>query len=114
MDPTRQMILARRAEIAKLRKALDDEDKELEAAERVIKRLATATKHGKGNGISAPASMSQKDLTIAALRETEAIWLKNTRELHDEIKRIFNRDVKLTNLRPMVSGLISEKVIARS
>src|SRR5262249_3688589 len=100
------LIRARRAEIAKARKALDQEEAELMAAERTIVRLTGGASKG-ANG-AATSKPTQKEMVIGALK---AGPVESIRALQAEIARIYGIEVKLTSLQPLVSFMTGKELV---
>ncbi len=103
------IIRARRAEIAKLRKELEEEDAELNQVERTIMRL-TASGQG-GNGSDKQPS-TQREYVIATMRDSKIDWFDSVAALREEVAR-HGRDIKMTTFQPLVSQMTAAKVLRR-
>jgi hypothetical protein len=129
MNPTLTSIRARRAEITKLRQALDLEDQELAVAERVVSRLEAHTAMQNENvdlsvpmvahsSVSAtamliPAPARQADFVIATLRASENVWFESSAALEREIAKTHGVIIKPTSLQPLLSNLKKRGAIVR-
>jgi len=128
MTDTLTTIRTRRAEIIKLRQALDDEEKELTIAERVIERLAASTPVTviAPNANGAPLFFPQqapdkpgrqpthKELIIGTLRTVADPWVESSRVLHAKIKEIHGVDINFTGtFQPTLSDLKKAGTVLR-
>lgn len=121
MTDTLSDIRTRRAQIAKLKGELDEEDEELATAEKVVARLEAG--HGRANGAHAapvrrrPAAGNKptnRDLVLAVLKSSEEPWIETSAQLHEKIKEIHGVDINFNGtLLPMLSDLKKHKVILR-
>jgi hypothetical protein len=127
MEPNLSTVRARRAQIAKLRKALDDEDQKLEVAEQVLVQLAAvpsgevsptigvsmASNDGISIGVAGRQPVTQKDLVIATLRTRKDPWSPGSRELANEIEQTHGVTINLPSLLPLLTKLKDNGVIRR-
>jgi len=120
-DPSLATVRARRVELAKLRAAIDDEDKELEVAERALTRLA-ASKGDLSHSQPEPARLpglpgrppaTHKELVTAVLRVSPEPWLSSPAELRAEIERTHGVNIKPTSFQPLISDLKKKGVVVR-
>lgn len=77
------------------------------AAERTIVRLTGGALKG-ANG-AATSKPTQKEMIIGALRASGPV--DSIRALQAEIARIYGREVKLTSLQPIVSGMTGKELV---
>jgi hypothetical protein len=112
-DPNLATVRARRAELAKLRRAIDDEDSELEIAERALTRLAAS--RPESINFSRPMSppATQRELIEAVLKVSPDPWIESPAALRAEIERTHGVKIKPTSFQPLLSTLKKEGVIAR-
>jgi hypothetical protein len=100
MNANQKAIMARRAEIAQTRAALDEEERELVIAERVLARLA---------GDAPPvaprvrAARNQADMVLDAL-QVGKLW-QDQGELADTVEIMDGVTIKPTSLQPLLSKL---------
>jgi hypothetical protein len=116
MNPTLATIRARRAEIAKLRQALDAEEVELEVAERVIARLEAARPTSTGaqpakSGTGVPAT--QAELVKAVLRTSADPWFSSSTAIGEEIARTHGVEINPNSLQPLLWNMKKEGIIIR-
>ena len=135
MEPNLSTIRARRAQLAKYRQQIDEEEKELEIAERVLTRLSGATtsavtpavvmsgssqldepsaeaiRTGAGDQ---PTPVTHKDLVLATLRARAEPWIPSSRELQAEIAEAHGVHIEDNSFLPLLSGLLAEGIIQRS
>jgi hypothetical protein len=116
---TLNLIRARRAEIAKQHQSarrvletLEKEDAELEAAERVIVRLAGTTKV---DGSAVPSGkLSQRDAVISALRLSADPWFCDASALREEASKLYGQEIAQTTFQPLLSTLTNkDRVVVR-
>jgi hypothetical protein len=119
MDPNLATVRNRRAQIAAQRKVLDEEDKELEIAERALTRLAATTQVSNGHFVLASGDpvqqqpVTQRDLVIATLRTHPEVWIESSGHLRAEIERNHKVQIRRTSLLPLLTTLKDEGVIRR-
>ena len=135
MEPNLSTIRARRAQLAKYRQQIDEEEKELGIAERVLTRLAVgsnspvvpavltsgssqldnpsaeAIRTGAGDQ---PTPVTHKDLVLTTLRARAEPWIPSSRELQAEIAEAHGVHIEDNSFLPLLSGLIKEGIIKRS
>lgn len=112
------ILRVRRAEIARQIELLRGEDADLATAEAVLSRYAG----GDGRARQAPAPgrrkgqerrpQSQREFVIAVLSACEPAWLQ-ANEILEEIPRRWGHEISAKSLRPLLSAMKREGVIAR-
>lgn len=121
MEPNLSTVRARRAQINKLRKALDTEDHELEIAEAVLTRLAAhhnvdivpSIPQSNGTTTAIQQPVTQRDLVIATLRTLSDPWIDSSANLLTEINSVHGASIKPSSLLPLLTALKNEGVIRR-
>lgn len=118
---TLQQIRDRRAQIAADKQALEVEDAELAAAERVVLRLEAGTTHQlSGNAtVSTAASgtltvrrRNNKESVVQALTESSSPWLESS-EINDAIAKLTGEPLKISSLYPLLTNLKKDGVLIR-
>ena len=89
---------------------MDQEDAELEAAERVIVRLGGAAKT---NGSAPSGKISQRDAVISALKLSSSPWFDDVTALREEVSKIYKREILSTTFQPLISTMTKEQVVVR-
>ena len=122
-DSDIDLVRARRAEIAKLRKELDAEDAELDITERTLARLAAADRpasngHAKQSRIilrrsGTSVKPSQKDMIVGTLKAEPIAWITDAGALQAKIKEIHGVELPMTTIYPYLSSLKSDGIIVR-
>lgn len=115
MNDALSALRLKREEIARAVERLKAEDAELANAEAVLSRLSrsgsvespveTATKKG--------APLSQRSLVIKALASCDPPWVKSG-DIVKEVKERYGVQIPELSLRPLLSALKRERIIARS
>ena len=119
MEPNLTTVRTRRAQIAKLRQALDDEDKRLEITEQELTRLGASAQVSNGhtvtasNEVTVQQPVTQKDLVIATLRTYPTVWVDSSRELHTAIERTHGVNIANSSFMPLLTSLKSKGIIRR-
>lgn len=111
MEPNLATVRARRAEIARQRKSIDEEDAELAVAERALVRLALPRQTN--GAVLAERPTTNIDLIVEALKRHSEPWVRDAKHLHALIVQEFSIDMKESSLMPLLSRLRSEGVIRR-
>ena len=134
MEPNLSTIRARRAQLAKYRQQIDEEEKELGIAERVLTRLAVgsnspvvpavltsgssqldnpsaeAIRTGAGGQ---PTPVTHKDLVLATLGTRAEPWVSSS-QLQAEIAKAHGIHIEDNRFLPLLVGLMEEGIIKRS
>lgn len=122
MTNAKTALKSRRAEIASAIERLKAEDKELAAAEAVLERLGLSASIS--NDARAGASEmraqskkgsppSQRTLVIQLLSSCDPPWL-GSGEIVRQVKARYGVEIPERSLRPLLSAMKRERVIARS
>jgi hypothetical protein len=116
-------IKDRRAELAGQRKAIEDEERELEIAEKVLVRLGRAlpTSINASAPLMTPAVTSlSRDLTRASVSDvlmhilsTSATVWHTSSELQIEASRLKGKDVPMTTISPTLTALKKQNMVVR-
>src|SRR2546430_4209675 len=117
-DSDIQLVRERRAEIAKLRESLDQEDTDLAITEKTLVRLQAARSSVKPNGNGASlfkpkGAISQGDMILGALRGSAKLWLDGSGELHDLIRSIHGVEINKNSFYPLISDLAKRGLVAK-
>jgi hypothetical protein len=116
MTSTITNIRARRAEIAQLMEALEQEDDELEMAEKVVARLEANPKTN-GSAVTttkANGALTQRDMIVGILRTRDNPWVESSKTLHTEIHKLYGVKITPGSFLPMLSYLKKKDVIVRA
>ncbi len=113
---------ARLGEIAKLRESLDDEERDILTAIKVVARFESRPKSAEaptqepGFFLSAPppTKMTHRQAVIAALKAVVPPWVSSYAELQEIIKRDYGIDIPKTSILPLLSDLKGHGVIVRN
>ncbi len=111
-DPL-SVLRARRAEIAREIELLRGEDADLATAETVLARFSGERAHPPAAPLrKGERPTSQREFVIAVLSESDPAWLQ-TGEIIAEVKKRWTHKIPAPSLRPLLSGMKREGVIAR-
>jgi hypothetical protein len=129
MNDAMSALRARREEIARAIEKLKNEDQELATAEAVLSRLGSngarqggmPATSGAGRGMSSVraaqqvrgAPRSQRSLVIQTLASCDPPWLKSG-EIVEQVKERYGVKIPERSLRPLLSAMKRERIIARS
>lgn len=113
-------IKERRAELAKMREAIDAEERELSIAERVLVRLH---RHAPAPLPAVPTieqaasklqnrSTSTESLIERALRECATVWYTSA-EVRVDVSRLKGKDVPMTTIGPTLTAMKRNGTIVR-
>ena len=110
------VLRARRAEIAREIELLRGEDADLATAENVLGRYANLSRPGQAP-VPAPRRKSerpgsQREFVMDVLLDCDPPWLQ-TGEILEAVARRWNHKIPAQSLRPLLSGMKREGVIAR-
>jgi hypothetical protein len=103
-----------RARLATQLQSLDNEDKELEIAEKTILRLAAMQGASKpasgGNGIY---PKTQKEFVLHALKLHRGGWYENVKDLREAVAAL-GKDIPMTSFQPLISDMVNtDKTLLR-
>jgi hypothetical protein len=111
-DDSLILIRARRAEIKAEHKRLDDEDAELDHAEKTIIRLASARHQNKPSPNGANPK-TQKEYVLHALQTHRGGWYENVKDLRDAVAAI-GKDIPMSSFQPLISDMVNtDKTLQR-
>ncbi|MCH8113559.1 MAG: hypothetical protein IH905_16660 [Proteobacteria bacterium] len=116
-------IQQRLAEIGEVRAKLDEEEHDLNIAERVLVRLEAMNKTGfrpvLPRGISDGASTSTKrppsqtKIIVATLKSSAQPWFESTNNLREAIRVIHGVQMRKSSFNPLMSQLVKEGIVVR-
>nr|WP_314525519.1 hypothetical protein [uncultured Brevundimonas sp.] len=119
---TLQQIRDRRAQIAADKQALEVEDAELAAAERVVLRLESGQTHQlTGHAVASTAvtgtltvvrRRNNKESVVQALAESSSPWLESG-EINEAIAKLTGEPLKISSLYPLLTNLKKDGVLVR-
>lgn len=115
MSNAMSAVRTRREEIGRSMERLKAEDQELATAEAVLARLEAKTESSSVR-VAAPvdsASLSQRALVIKLLSSSDCEWLRSG-DILKQIKERYGVDIPERSVRPLLSVMKRERVIARS
>jgi hypothetical protein len=134
-EPNLATVRARRAQLAKWRDQIADEDHELEIAERALTRLAVSTTSAPVGGTvtlsgitistaptpviwpptesTPPEPTTQRELVLSTLRHRKEVWVPSSADLQNEIAALHKITIKPNSLLPLLTTLKNEGVIRR-
>ena len=108
-DDAVTLIRARRAQIKVERRRLDDEDAELDQAEKTIVRLASQRQQAT---VSGAVPKTQKDFVIYTLKVSDNPWFESVRALRDAVA-LQGREIEMSTFQPLISSMTGEEIIVR-
>jgi hypothetical protein len=126
-DSDLSLVRARRAAIKREMESLEEEDEELQTAERVLARLQAskvvkpAVAITAGNGAHATSTaptkssgrMSQPDYVIGTLKAVQNPWVDSPVALQGLIKTLHNVEIPTNSFHPILHHLRADGVIVR-
>jgi hypothetical protein len=105
-----KLIRARRAEIEAERRLLDDEEAELDQAEKTIIRLASVRPNPSSNGAG---PKTQKEFVLHALRIHRGNWYENVKDLREAVAAL-GKDIPMSSFQPLISDMVNtDKTLLR-